>query len=61
MKEYTKAEEFCRLSLNMYQRVHGEDSNHPHILIALHALGKTYDAMEDIEREGIQFLSLPMH
>ena len=32
----------------MYQRMHGEDSDHPHIVIVLRRLGTTYDAMEEI-------------
>ena len=39
MEEYTTAEAHCRLSLDMYKRIHGEDSDHTDIAAVLHNLG----------------------
>ena len=47
MKEYTKAEEYYRQSLEMRKRIHGEDSDHPEIAVALNNLDINYSNMKE--------------
>ena len=47
MKEYTKAEEYYRQSLEMRKRIHGKDSDHPEIAVVLNNLGSNYCNMKE--------------